>query len=198
MAYTAEHGGMTNAYTGLDITNYMMQVDNEAFPEALDRFSSFFTDPLLDPTYIDKEEERGQCRMVHAPGAGFRITYRLSRKPSAIIRPIDFRLAIWSRWPIKLRVGCTTLLGVFRATLQRQLDEGLLVGNLPLAELRQLAKEHFGDIPNKQVDRPRTTAELNFAVAGAKRVRYRPQDDTRELRLDFIMMTTVAVRHQAK
>ena len=24
MAFTAEHGGMTNAYTGLDITNYMM------------------------------------------------------------------------------------------------------------------------------------------------------------------------------
>ena len=56
MAFTAEHGGMTNAYTGLDITNYMMLVENEAFPEALDRFSSFFTDPLLDPTYIDKEK----------------------------------------------------------------------------------------------------------------------------------------------
>ena len=56
MAFTAEHGGMTNAYTGLDITNYMMMVENEAFPEALDRFSSFFTDPLLDPTYIDKEK----------------------------------------------------------------------------------------------------------------------------------------------
>ena len=55
MAFTAEHGGMSNAYTGLDITNYMMLVENDAFAEALDRFSSFFTDPILDPTYIDKE-----------------------------------------------------------------------------------------------------------------------------------------------
>ncbi len=35
MAFTAEHGGMSNAYTGLDITNYMMTVENDAFPEGL-------------------------------------------------------------------------------------------------------------------------------------------------------------------
>jgi protease-3 len=49
MAFTAEHGGMTNAYTGLDITNYMMMVENDALPEALDRFSSFFHRSIAGP-----------------------------------------------------------------------------------------------------------------------------------------------------
>ena len=47
-----------HAYTGLDITNYMMLVENDAFPEALGRFSSFFTDPLLDPTTSTRRRTR--------------------------------------------------------------------------------------------------------------------------------------------
>ena len=107
MAFTAEHGGMTNAYTGLDITNYMMRVENEAFPEALDPVFKFFTDPLLDPTYIDKEKNAVNAEWSMRREQDFRITYRLSESFWAIIRPIDFRLATWSRWPTKLRVGCT-------------------------------------------------------------------------------------------
>ena len=44
--------------TGLDITNYMMMVENEAPAEALDRFSSFFTDPLLTPLISTRKRTR--------------------------------------------------------------------------------------------------------------------------------------------
>ena len=71
---------MSNAYTGLDITNYMMTVENEAFPEGLDRFSSFFTDPLLDPTYIDKEKNAVNAEWSMRREQDFRIEYRLARK----------------------------------------------------------------------------------------------------------------------
>ncbi|MDC0574245.1 insulinase family protein, partial [Luminiphilus sp.] len=80
MAFTSEHGGMSNAYTGLDITNYMMLVENDVFPEALDRFSSFFTDPLLDPTYIDKEKNAVNAEWSMRREQDFRIAYRLARK----------------------------------------------------------------------------------------------------------------------
>ena len=55
MTYINENGGSRNAYTWLDITNYMFEIKNSAYEGALDRFSHFFKTPLLDPEYIEKE-----------------------------------------------------------------------------------------------------------------------------------------------
>ena len=54
--YIQQNGGSNNAYTWLDITNYMFEIKNSAYEDALDRFSDFFKTPLLDPDYIEKEK----------------------------------------------------------------------------------------------------------------------------------------------
>ena len=157
MAFTAEHGGMSTAYTGLAITHYRMRVETEAFPEALDRFSSFFTDPLLDPTYIDKEE-RGQRRVVHAPGAGFPHYLPVVEKASGDHPANRFQIGNLESLADKTQGGLhDATVAFFEQYYSANLMKASLVGNLPLAELRQLAEKHFGEIPNKQVDRPRTT-----------------------------------------
>jgi secreted Zn-dependent insulinase-like peptidase len=51
----ADNGGSSNAYTSLVDTNYHFDVSNEAFEGAIDRFSQFFLNPLLDPAEVDKE-----------------------------------------------------------------------------------------------------------------------------------------------
>ncbi len=56
MAFIQENGGANNAYTWLDITNYMFEVKNSAYDSAIDRFAHFFKTPLLDPEYIEKEK----------------------------------------------------------------------------------------------------------------------------------------------
>lgn len=53
--YIQENSGHTNAFTSSDITAYHFTVMPSAFSEALTRFSEFFKDPLLDPTYVEKE-----------------------------------------------------------------------------------------------------------------------------------------------
>ncbi len=53
--FITEHGGQTNAFTSSDITSYVFTVDNSAFPQALDRFSSFFIEPLFNPSGVDRE-----------------------------------------------------------------------------------------------------------------------------------------------
>ena len=45
--FIKNNGGYSNAYTSLTNTNYHFECSNQAFPEALDRFSQFFTCPLL-------------------------------------------------------------------------------------------------------------------------------------------------------
>ena len=40
--YIQQNGGSNNAYTWLDVTNYMFEIKNSAYEDALDRFSDFF------------------------------------------------------------------------------------------------------------------------------------------------------------
>ena len=51
--FMTKNGGAHNAYTWLDITNYMFKVNNDAYDNALDRFADFFKAPKLYPEYTD-------------------------------------------------------------------------------------------------------------------------------------------------
>ena len=53
--FLTENGGVSNASTWLTYTNYMFKVNNDAYDEALDRFSDFFKSPKLYPEYTEKE-----------------------------------------------------------------------------------------------------------------------------------------------
>lgn len=55
MKYTQANGGMTNAFTAYDKTNYLFQINAGKFDEALDRFSDYFKKPTFDPNFSDKE-----------------------------------------------------------------------------------------------------------------------------------------------
>ena len=188
MAFTAEHGGMSNAYTGLDITNYMMLVENDVFPGALDRFSSFFTDPLLDPTYIDKEKNAVNAEWSMRREQDFRIAYRLARKLLGDHPANRFQIGNLESLADKTEGGLhAATVAFFEQYYSANLMKASLISDRSITELRALAETYFADIPNKQTPKPEIKAPLNFAAVGSKRVRYVPKDDTRELRLDFII-----------
>lgn len=53
--FITEHGGQTNAFTTNSSTNYLFTVNNQAFGEALARFSSFFKEPLFNASGVSRE-----------------------------------------------------------------------------------------------------------------------------------------------
>ena len=53
--YVKDHGGYTNAWTSLTDTNYRLEVSNEGFEGALDRFAQFFLCPLFGEDHTDRE-----------------------------------------------------------------------------------------------------------------------------------------------
>lgn len=53
--FIQQNGGRANAYTTCYFTNYMFEVKPEAMETALDRFSRFFTEPLLTKDCTDRE-----------------------------------------------------------------------------------------------------------------------------------------------
>ncbi|KAH8581912.1 peptidase insulinase-like peptidase [Cryptosporidium sp. chipmunk genotype I] len=49
------NGGSSNAFTDHLSTSYFFEIKNESFEYALDLFSAFFTCPLFDTKYVDRE-----------------------------------------------------------------------------------------------------------------------------------------------
>ncbi|MFL0796945.1 MAG: insulinase family protein [Cellvibrionaceae bacterium] len=54
--FISAHGGNNNAFTSYDHTNYHFDVASEYFEPALDRFSQFFTAPLFNETFVNREK----------------------------------------------------------------------------------------------------------------------------------------------
>jgi len=55
--YISEHGGVHNAYTDSQITNYFYDVQNEYYLKSLDIFAQFFICPLFSKNMVDREIE---------------------------------------------------------------------------------------------------------------------------------------------
>ena len=53
--FIIENGGSANGYTSSDVTNYFFAVSNDAFDEALDRFSQSFVKPLFKRDAVQRE-----------------------------------------------------------------------------------------------------------------------------------------------
>lgn len=53
--FLTQHSGMSNAFTGLDQTNYFFDVAPQHLEPALDRFAQFFISPLFDPSCSERE-----------------------------------------------------------------------------------------------------------------------------------------------
>ena len=56
-SYISQHGGTNNAWTGTEHTCFFFDVTPNAFENALDRFSQFFTAPLFNEEALDKERQ---------------------------------------------------------------------------------------------------------------------------------------------
>ncbi len=72
--FVAHHGGYTNAFTGLDRTQYYFSVNHDYFDTAVDMFTSFFTSPALDAKYIEREKNAVDSEFkMHVKNDGWRI-----------------------------------------------------------------------------------------------------------------------------
>lgn len=54
-SFVAAHGGCTNAFTSLEDTCYMFEINHTHLEEALDRLAQFFICPLILEDGVDRE-----------------------------------------------------------------------------------------------------------------------------------------------
>ncbi|WP_390594100.1 insulinase family protein [Simiduia litorea] len=185
--YIAKSGGSHNAYTSLDHTNYFLSVRPDFLAGAIDRFAQFFIAPLFTEAYVNREKEAVQAeflakikddsRRSHSvfqavinpnhPAARFTVGNldTLADKPNEKIRDllIDFYRRYYSADQMSL----------------------VVLGRESLAELERMVTEHFNAVV--QLPRPETPSAQPLFLPDALplEVRYRPEQELRELRLSF-------------
>ena len=188
MNFAAENGGSSNAYTSSEITNYMITIENAAFPEALHRLSEFFSAPILDPGYIQKEKNAVNAEWSMRRESEGRSIYRLQRALLGDHPANRFTIGNLETLADKpTRDLHPATIEFFDQYYSANLMALVLISPLNLAEMESLARQYFSLIPNKMVDEPVVTTELNFDEVAGKLIRFKPQRDLREMRLSYII-----------
>ena len=188
MNFAAENGGSSNAYTSSEITNYMITIENSAFAEALHRLSEFFAAPILDPDYIQKEKNAVNAEWSMRRESEGRSIYRLQRELLGDHPANRFTIGNLDTLADKdQRELHPATIEFFQQYYSANLMSLVLISPLPVAEMERLAALHFSRIPNKEIDRPTVTTELDLAAVSGKLIRFKPQRDLREMRLSYII-----------
>jgi len=187
--FVTQNGGSQNAYTELDHTNYMVAVNNDVFEEALKRFSGFFYESLLDPSYADKERNAVHSEWTMKGPNDYVILGQLDGLTLNEQHPISqFNWGnLESLSDKENRTLQTELVDFYNKYYSANIMKATLISNLPLAEMKVLAKKHFGKIENKGIDKP----SINVPVANddqlKKIVRYIPQTEMKQLQVRFVV-----------
>ncbi len=187
-AFMTANGGSQNAYTWLDITNYMFSVNNDAVDEALDRFSDFFKAPMLYPEYTDKEKNAVNAEWSMRREMDFFGQFKLARNLLGD-HPAN-RFLIGNLESLGDKEGSqlhAETVAFYERYYSANIMKVALLGNQSLDELEALAREHFSEIENQAIAEPEVTASIDFAEVGGKRIHYVPNQDVKQLRLEFII-----------
>jgi protease-3 len=187
--FVSTNGGTQNAYTQLDHTNYMVAVNNDAFDEALSRFSGFFYEALLDESYADKERNAVHSEWTMKGPNDWVILEQLNGSTLNPEHPISqFNWgnldSLADKENNKLQ---TALVDMYNTYYSANLMKASLVSNLPIEEMKALAIKHFAKVPNKNTPRPQMTVAVAKSEHLKKVVHYIPQTDMKQLRINFVM-----------
>ena len=179
--YLSEHGGQANAFTSGDFTSYLFAVNNDGFEEALDRFSSFFKDPLFNPS--------GVARELNAIDQEF-AQYRNSenRRDQQVLKTLSNPQHPFHQFDIG---NSSTLSKASREDLKQWFQKHysanimrlMVYSNLPLDTLRDLVVKDFSGIPNRNLPRPHYDATLLREDLNGHMVYIEPNQNVRTLNL---------------
>lgn len=179
--FITQHGGFSNAFTTNDYTTYMFSIDNESFPEALDRFSNFFKQPLFNPSGVSRE--------LNAIDQEYAKNYE-----NDDIREIMVMKELENPKHPNYRFtmgNSNTLSAVAHETLKKWYEDHYsanlmrlwVISPLPLDELVQLTVQDFGGIANNNKSQFKDTVPLSNPEFKGKMIYITPIKNVRTVTL---------------
>ncbi|CAH9050801.1 Protease 3 [Pseudoalteromonas holothuriae] len=184
--FMSENGGAHNAYTWLDITNYMFKVNNDAYDEALERFSDFFKAPKLYPEYIDKERNAVNAEWSMRKESDYSGQYKLARNMLGE-HPAN-RFIIGNTQTLSDKKDSNLhkeTVDFYNRYYSANIMKVAMISNESLAEMASKANKHFSTIKNKNIAKPEVNTKIDFTKLAKKRVHYKSNEDVKQLKIDF-------------
>lgn len=197
-AFLTKNGGYNNAYTAPDHTVYFLEVNNNAFDEAVDRLADALAQPLLAETNAKKEVNAVNAEMVRAKSNDGFMMQDVDLATSNPEHPIT-KFAVGNNVTLSDKPD-SKLIPELRKFYETYYSAGLtkavLYSNQSIEQLAKLAARTLGNMPNLNIAEPSVNVPLLREQDNAVIVHYKPVKPHKMLVVSFDMPEDKAVFKQ--
>lgn len=187
--FMSQNGGYTNAYTAQDSTVYGFEVNDSAFPEALDRLADVMRAPSLDKKYADKERHTVNAEHQTYFDNDMRKLYALQRYSLNPEHPMA-RFSTGDLDTLKDKPGSNLqqeLESFFHEHYSANLMKVAITSPRDLADMQALAVLHLTQIPNREAKKPVIVTPLVTDKQRAIEVQMKPTKELKLLQVNFLV-----------
>ncbi|GFS16143.1 insulin-degrading enzyme-like [Elysia marginata] len=158
--FLSEHGGMSNAFTSLEHTNYYFDVSPDNLAGALDRFSQFFCCPMFTPSATGREvnavDSENSRNLQSDPWRLFQLDKSLSRPDHDFSKYGTGNKETLEEIPKSKGIDVRDELLKFHSQYYSSNIMGMcVVGREPLDELQNMVVPLVEGVVNKSVEVPK-------------------------------------------
>ncbi|MCW8196083.1 peptidase M16 [Proteobacteria bacterium 005FR1] len=149
-----EHGGSHNAYTSFEHTNYFFDIDPEHLAAGLDRFAQFFTAPLFNNEYVERERHAVHSEYQARLKDEYRRTLDVYQQLMNPQHPLT-KFSVGSLSTLSNEDGedlRQDLLSFFRKHYNARAMSLVVLGNKTLDQLENMVRPRFAKIPDRESD----------------------------------------------
>ena len=145
--FVRDHGGRSNAYTADTVTNYMFEIEHNALPEALQRFSAFFKSPLLSFSGVDRELQAVDQEYRRGIENDRMRSYYVLKQMANSDHPFS-KFNVGNQETLA-NVAPETLRAWFEKYYSSDSMKLVIYSNLPIETLLELTVDNFAEIPKR-------------------------------------------------
>ena len=185
--YIQSHGGVDNAYTDSELTNYHFKIKSEYFDTALEMFSRFFIDPLLKADAVDREinavNAEHEKNILNDELRINRILEVVANKKHPFHHFSTGTIETLKRDDIREK-----LVDFYQKNYSANLMKLVVLDKKPLEEIEKIAIRLFTEVKNIDVPIPTTSEEIfifddsqKFKLSAPKRIHMVPIQDKKRI-----------------
>lgn len=190
--FIAQHGGSRNAYTAKEHTNYFFDIENGFLEPALDRFSQFFTTPLFNSEFVEREKNAVNSEYLGKIKTESRRSYAGLQQAFNPKSPYA-KFSVGSLDTLADRENDRIrddLLLFYKSHYSANLMTLVVLANEPLPVLKKWVTDKFSVIPDYQVTRKVFSEPLLSTTEMAHQINIKSLQEKRELSLLFPLPET--------
>lgn len=189
--FLTEHGGQTNAFTHGDYTSFMFALNTDGLEEALKRFSSFFKDPLFNPSGVSRELNAIDQEFAQGFNNEDMREYQVLKELASPLHPFS-RFQTGNSQSLA-KATTENLRKWFETHYSANLMRLYVLSSDPIEKIRKEVVEDFSGIPNHHLKRFQNTNALFTKQVLGHLVRIEPKNASQTLTLTWAVPFDVSL-----